>query len=181
MKRCMGCMKEITRDGEACPYCGHVNGASTSEHYYLPEATMLHDRYLAGTVLGHGGFGITYIGFDTKLDVKVAIKEYLPAEISTRALGETTVTSFSGEKGEQFEYGLVKFQDEAKTLAKFNDNTCIVSTTDFFNENNTAYLVMEYLDGISLSEYLRRSGGKLPWEDAIRLVAPVFDALEAVP
>ena len=151
---CYGCMKEKPEGTEKCPNCGYINGQDQGEHYYLPEGIKLNDRYVVGSVLGHGGFGITYIGLDTKFDTRVAIKEYLPSEISTRALGETTVSTFSGDKYDAYVYGLGRFIDEAKTLAKYNSHQCIVSINDYFEQNNTAYIVMEYLDGISLNEYL---------------------------
>ena len=180
MKRCMQCMKEYGDSSETCIHCGYKPGSSEREHYYLPEGTTLGDRYIVGKVLGHGGFGITYIGFDQKLMLRIAIKEYLPAEISTRALGETTVTTFSGDKHDAFVYGLGRFIDEAKTMAQFETNPCIVSVKDFFEANDTAYLVMEYLDGITLGEYLKRSGGRISEEETRSIIRPVIDALQEV-
>lgn len=176
---CYGCMYN-KENIDICPRCGYINGNSQEEHYYLKEGYILNGKYLVGKVLGHGGFGITYLGLDIKLQIKVAIKEYLPSDISTRALGETTVTTFSGEKGEQFEYGLKKFLDEARTLARYNSHPCIVSITDFFEENNTAYLVMEYLDGVPLNDYLKEMGGKIDFNVALNIMMPVMDALREV-
>ncbi len=178
MTRCMQCMKEY--DGDKCPYCGYVNGSAECEHYYLPEGTLLAERYIIGKVLGHGGFGITYIGFDKKLGLRVAVKEYLPSEISTRALGETTVTTFSGDKHDAYVYGLGRFIDEAKTMAQFEAHPCIVAVKDYFEANKTAYIVMEYLDGITLGEYLKRSGGRISEEETLSIVQPIIDALKAV-
>lgn len=177
---CYGCMREKVNNEEKCSNCGYITGSKRSEHYYLEEGTMINNRYLIGRVLGHGGFGITYIGFDTRLDIIVAIKEYLPSDVASRALGEKTVTTFSGDKREQFDYGLKRFLDEAKSLARYNQHPCIVSTCDFFEENNTAYLVMEYLDGIPLNEYLKRKGGKIPFEAALEIMMPIMDALREV-
>ena len=78
---CYNCMQKKPEGIEKCPACGYINGSAQDEHYYLPEGTKLNERYIAGRVLGHGGFGITYIGLDSKLDTTVAIKEYLPAEV----------------------------------------------------------------------------------------------------
>lgn len=178
--RCYGCMKEKPNNEDTCPYCGYVNNSSTDEHYYLPEGSMLCDRYLIGRVLGHGGFGITYIGFDTNLHITVAIKEYLPTDVATRALGEVSVTIFSGEKQDQFEYGQKRFLDEARTLASYHQHPCIVDTRDFVRANNTSYLVMEFLDGIPLSEYLKRKGGSVPFQEALEIMMPVMDALREV-
>lgn len=180
MKRCMGCMKEVEESNKKCPYCGYENGSKMTEHYYLPEGTELENRYIIGKVLGHGGFGITYIGFDKKLELRVAVKEYLPADISTRAEGESTVKSFSGDKYDAYVYGLGRFIDEARTLAKYNNHPSIVSVSDFFEQNNTAYLVMEYLDGITLSEYLKKSGGSISEKETLSIIRPIIDALKSV-
>lgn len=177
---CYNCMQQKPNNETKCPHCGYTNGSEKGEHYYLPEGSMLNERYIVGRVLGHGGFGITYIGLDTKFDTKVAIKEYLPSDISTRALGESTVSTFSGEKYDAYVYGLGRFIDEAKTLAKYNSHPCIVSINDYFEENNTAYIVMEYLDGISVSEYIKRSGSKISMDETLEIMRPVMDALVAV-
>lgn len=177
---CYGCMAEKPDNTKKCPHCDYINGKEQGEHYYLPEGVKLNDRYIVGKVLGHGGFGITYIGFDTKFDTTVAIKEYLPSDISTRALGETTVSTFMGEKYDAYVYGLGRFIDEAKTLAKYNSHQCIVSINDYFNENNTAYIIMEYLDGISLGEYVKRNGGKISLDETLEIMRPILDALREV-
>ena len=176
---CLNCFNEKGGDG-ACPHCGYASGGASAEHYYLPEGTLLQERYIVGTVLGHGGFGITYIGYDTKLEKRVAVKEYLPTDISTRVPGQSSVTTFSGEKYDQFAYGLERFVGEAKTLARYGDNPGIVSISDYFNENNTAYIVMEYLDGITLAEYLKRSGGTVSYEETASIIRPVIEALGEV-
>lgn len=176
-KLCFGCMNQKQKDAEKCPNCGHINGQDQKEHYYLSEGIKLNDRYIIGRVLGHGGFGITYIGFDSKLGIKVAIKEYLPSDISTRTIGETQVTTFSGDKYDAYVYGLGRFIDEAKVLAQYNEHKCIVSINDYFKENNTAYIVMEYLDGISLKEYINRSGGLISLNETLEIIRPILDAL----
>ena len=180
MIRCMRCMKEYSEDSAVCIHCGYQPGSEAGEHYYLPEGAVLQDRYTVGKVLGHGGFGITYVGFDNRLKLKVAIKEYLPAEISTRAEGETTVKAFTGEKHDAYVYGLGRFIDEAQTLAQYNSHPCIVSANDFFEANNTAYLVMEFLEGITLGEYIQRSGGRISEEETLSIIRPVIDALREV-
>ena len=111
MNLCYGCMLTKTNNEDICPHCGHINGQDKGEHYYLPEGTKLNNRYIVGRVLGHGGFGITYIGLDIKFDTRVAIKEYLPSEISTRALGETTVSTFSCDKYDRCVYELVRYKN----------------------------------------------------------------------
>lgn len=179
MIRCMGCMEEFDDALDTCPYCGYKRGTPPREAYHLPPETILNGRYIVGKVLGFGGFGVTYIGWDCVLEHKVAIKEYLPSDFSTRVPGETNVSVFTGEPAEQFEAGLHSFIDEAHRLAQFNHENGIVHIFDAFAENNTAYIVMEFLDGETLRDLLMREK-KIPYEQAINYMLPVLHALESV-
>lgn len=180
MTRCFNCMEHIEKNNSICPVCGYDGIKTNDEHYFLAQGTLLQNKYIIGNVLGHGGFGVTYIGFNTILGKKVAIKEYLPTDVAMRNENSDEVKSFSGTKLEQFKFGLDRFLDEAKILGKYNEHPCIVSILDYFECNNTAYLVMEYLDGITLNEYLKRSGGKLVWDKALEIIMPIIDALREV-
>lgn len=164
---------------ELCPYCGYIVGTHAEEAIHIEPGTLLYDRYIVGRVLGYGGFGVTYLGWDGKLEQKVAIKEYLPSEFSTRMPGQSRVTVFNGEKNEQFRDGLSKFVEEAKRLAKFQNEQGIVKIFDSFEENDTAYIVMEYLDGETLTEFLKRE--KTVDEDtAVAMLTPVMESLQVV-
>ncbi len=178
-KRCMGCMGMYEDWLEVCPYCGYVEGTPADEAIHLKPGTILHNRFVVGRALGFGGFGITYIGWDGLLEQKVAIKEYLPSEFSTRMPERSAVMVFSGDKQEQFQSGLDKFIDEAKRLAKFQNEPGIVRIFDSFPENGTAYIVMEYLDGETLAERLEREG-KIPEDEAVNMLRPVMHSLEIV-
>lgn len=178
-RRCLGCMKEYDKQYEVCPYCGYVYGNPALEAYHLPPGTILQERYLVGTTLGFGGFGVTYIGWDKLLEKEVAIKEYLPGEFATRMPEQERVTIFSGDREEQFVSGLDKFVDEAKRLAKFQDVEGIVHIFDSFSENRTAYIVMEYLEGETLKTKLDREG-KISVEEATDIMLPVLHALKKV-
>ena len=179
MIRCMGCMEEFDDSLDTCPHCGYKRGTPPKEAYHLPPETILNGRYIVGRVLGFGGFGVTYIGWDCVLEHKVAIKEYLPSDFSTRVPGETAVSVYDGEMGEQFEAGLHSFIDEAHRLAQFNHENGIVHIYDAFAENNTAYIIMEYLDGETLRDLLQREN-KIPYQQAIEYMLPVLRALESV-
>ena len=178
-KRCMGCMNEYSEEFEICPYCGFIENSEPESPLHMEPGTYLDDRYIVGRVVGYGGFGVTYIGWDAKLEQKVAIKEYLPSEFSTRAPGHSKLTIYSGDKAEQFSKGLNQFVDEAKRLAKFQNTTGIVKVFDSFEENQTAYIIMEYLDGETLAAKLKREG-VMAADDAISLLIPIMESLETV-
>lgn len=178
-QRCPGCMAEYENDYGICPYCGYEPGTRADNPLHLQPGTQLTDRYTIGKVLGYGGFGVTYIGFDNLLSQKVAIKEYLPSEFATRTAGNSQVSVFGGNKAEQFADGMLKFVDEAKRLAKLQNAEGVVRVFDSFEANQTAYIVMEYLEGETLTAYLEREG-KTPPEQAIPMLEPVFHSLEVV-
>ena len=178
-KRCLGCMEMYGDEFNICPHCGYVEGTVSEEPIHMNPGTILHDRYIIGKVLGFGGFGVTYLAWDGKLEQKVAIKEYLPGEFSTRMPGQAIVTVFNGEKAEQFDNGLKKFVDEAKRLAKFQNEVGIVKIFDSFEENKTAYIVMEYLEGETLSDYLKQNG-PISEDRAVDMLRPIMESLITV-
>ncbi|MCR4923435.1 MAG: serine/threonine protein kinase, partial [Lachnospiraceae bacterium] len=145
----------------------------------LPEGTILNGKYIIKRVLGQGGFGITYEASVHKSNEIVAIKEYLPDTMASRSTN-TTVSAFSGERGANFEYGKQCFLEEAKTLANFIGNPGIVEVKKYFEENGTAYFVMEFVKGKSYKDYLEDKGGKIPIDEALKILTPVMDALSAV-
>lgn len=179
MKRCYGCFENISDDLEVCPFCGYIEGTPPEEAVHMEPGTVLAERYIIGKVIGYGGFGVTYIGWDAKLEQKVAIKEYLPSEFSTRMPGQSQVSVFSGVRNEQYVAGLNRFVDEAKRLSKFQNEDGIVKIFDCISENNTAYIIMEYLEGETLSARLMRDK-VIPEKEAINLLMPVMKSLEMV-
>lgn len=176
---CMGCMEPYDDRFDVCPHCGFVKGTPSAEAYHMDPGAVIHNRYLVGRVLGSGGFGITYLGYDMTLEKKVAVKEYFPVEFATRMQNQTMVTVFSGEKQEQFVTGMKKSLDEARRLAEFRQTPGITQIFDFFEENNTAYIVMELLEGETLKEKLKRDG-TMTVEDALPIIFGVLGALKTV-
>ena len=175
---CPGCFAD---KGQAnpCPHCGYDETIERGS-LVLPHRTVLHGQFLVGRVLGKpGGFGITYLGWDLNLHTRVAIKEYLPRDLAGRAVDRATVAAHSGDDGEQFRFGLEQFIREARTLAQL-DHPNIVRVRQFFEANGTAYLVMDYYQGLSLAEYLDQQGGRIPEEPAKQLMLPILDGLRAV-
>ena len=179
MKKCLGCMEDFEDGLTICPNCGYEEGTPAKESYHIVPGTVLMGRYIIGKVLGFGGFGVTYIGWDALLEKKVALKEYLPSEFSTRVPGQTEITIYSDDKEEQFLQGIDKFIEEAKKLAQFQSTPGIVGIYNSFKENNTAYIVMEYLEGETLKERITRDK-KIPYKEAINIILPILTALKEV-
>ena len=179
MKRCLGCMQSYQNELTMCPHCGYVENTSPEEAIHMVPGTILQDRFIIGKVVGCGGFGVTYIAWDKVLDHKVAIKEYLPSEFSTRMPGISHLTIFEGDKREQFDDGMKKFLDEARRLAKFQNESGIVKIFDCFEENRTAYIVMEYLQGVTLTHYLEEHG-KISEDEAVQMILPILNSLKNV-
>ena len=148
--------------------------------YCLRKGTRLIGRYTIEDVLGQGGFGITYLGMDELHKKKVAIKEFFPQGIVTRNIEyEDTVTvTLVGEK-ENYDKGKERFLKEAQTMAMFSKDKGIVKALDFFEINNTAYIVMEYLEGVTLKQYLRENK-RIAAEDLVELLVPLIEALDEI-
>ncbi|MCR5276041.1 MAG: serine/threonine protein kinase [Clostridiales bacterium] len=178
-KRCLGCMELFDEDFDVCPKCGFVVGQPAEEPIHMNPGTILHDRFTIGKVLGFGGFGATYLAWDEVLERKVAVKEYLPSEFSTRVVGKTEVTVFSGEKSEQFTSGMKKFIEEGQLVGGFQNEPGIIKIFDTFEENNTAYIVMEYLEGETLATRLKREK-TIPEDEAVELLMPVMLSLQEI-
>lgn len=177
---CYNCFQNRPAESGACPHCGFDPAAARHYPLALPCGSILAGQYLVGRALGQGGFGITYAARDLKAQTSVAIKEYFPEGLAVRTAGTTRVLSGGPQQEESFAYGKGKFLEEARTLARFNEHPGIVSVRSYFEENGTGYFAMERLDGVSLLQYLRDAGGRLPWEAACDLLLPVFDALDTV-
>jgi len=176
---CPGCMEEIGA-AKTCPHCGLPAGAGPESALHLPPGTILQDKYLLGRALGQGGFGITYLAWDLNLNLKLAIKEYLPLDMASRATGQPTISIYKKELSGSFQYGLEKYLEEARTLARFAGHPSIVWVRDFFKANGTAYIVMEYVEGVTLKDYLQDKQEPLPLEQALTIFMPVLDALKEV-
>ena len=176
---CYNCFQEREAPEGPCPYCGFDLAENEKKFpVALRAGTVLNDRYIVGRVLGQGGFGITYLALDTQLNAKVAIKEFMPNDIATR-IGTTVSVAMDTKSGE-FAYGAERFQEEARTLAKFIGNPNIAAVTSYFDENDTSYFVMDYIEGISFKTYIANHGGKISVEETLNVMIPVLRALTAV-
>lgn len=172
---CYKCMKE-TEDGVFCPSCGSKLSVETAPHHITPGA-LLNGKYQIGSFIGEGGFGITYIGRDVNLDIRIAIKEYYPCGFVSRDNSRSNqVTVSAPRNADFFESGKKRFLQEARSLAKFSEEPGIVKVRDYFEENDTAYIVMEYLEGETLSKRVQREG-RLEVAPFIQKMIPLMHSL----
>ncbi|GEM_PF-3323757 len=174
LKLCPGCMREGRGENGVCKLCGFEEGQYTNETA-LPLGTMLNGKYVIGKVLGQGGFGITYIGLDLVLRTRVAIKELYPKRNATRN-EDGTIQITNPTYVREFEAMKTDFLSEARAMAVFEKNSGIVTVKEYFMENDTAYIVMEYLEGQSLSQMVKKNG-LMPGTQALELFMPVIKAL----
>lgn len=181
-ERCVGCMKPLTAEGR-CAYCGLQQDKYRPIPRCLRPGMCLRDRYVLGRVLGEGSFGISYIAWDCLLDTVVAIKEYFPASLVSRHISEededTNVYIYEKRESRKYQESLKKYLGEAKSLSAYYDLDGIVSVRDFFYANNTAYIVMGYVDGISVKEYVEKNG-PIEGEKFLRMLEPVIQSLAKV-
>jgi serine/threonine protein kinase len=134
----------------------------------LKRFVFLKNRYLVGEILGSGGFGITYKVFDTETNSYKAVKEYFPSCFSAYRTGESKSVSISSNFGNQYKKGLESFYKEAQVLYGLKGIRSVVKVEDFFMENGTAYIVMEYVDGVSLNSICKASGGTVQFDEMMK-------------
>ena len=175
-KYCPYCVSKIEQ-GNSCPYCNYASTYRYKEHQLRP-GTLLNNKYLVGRVLGEGGFGITYVGRDLTLDMKVAIKEYYPNGM----VGRTTTISndvslFNWTFSSGFKSGKEQFINEAQTIAKMDKESAVVTVRDFFEQNNSAYIVMEFVEGDDLKTIMNKRGKTFEAKELFPLLEPLFKAL----
>lgn len=180
---CMNCFT-VKGQYEVCPFCGYVDGTPPKQPHYLMPGTLLGNRFIVGTAIGAGGFGIIYKCFDTTLGVTVAVKEFYPAGLVNRAPGERRVGLLSGDKAEQYKERLERFLMEAQSVAQFGKAKDIVNVFDFFEENGTAYIIMEYIatdenQNRLMKDYLDKMGVLEP-EAAMSIIMLIIEAVKKI-
>ncbi|MGN0635610.1 MAG: serine/threonine protein kinase [Acutalibacteraceae bacterium] len=179
MERCLGCMNEYDEVYDVCPYCGYIKGTAAKSRNHLEPGTILIDRYLIGRCLGQGGFGITYIAWDTRLYKKVAIKEFMPTSLASRITGELDITCYNEEAQGLFQNGIRRMLDESRRLARFNDLESVVKVYDCLEANHTAYIIMELLDGENIKNILTEKGS-YNVAQTVQIMLPVLQALREI-
>lgn len=188
---------EYNRPAKYCPYCGFNEREYKKPQNSLPMREIINGKYLVGKVLGIGGFGITYVGWDFYQSKKVCIKEYFPRQLAVRSsagnsysemlsvsvqytINPTQFTSSPTREERAYAKGLEAYIKEAENLSKFYLMPGIVSVRDFFYGNRTAYIVMEYINGIDMKKYTKAKGGRLTPDEVFGLLKDVIKALNEV-
>lgn len=190
-KLCMGCMELLDDVQRPCPKCGFLLSNYQQPPNTMPLYEILNGKYLIGRAIGIGGFGITYIGWDFYQSKRVCIKEYFPMGIAARdsttastcystTYSMDVYTKHTQQAQNTYKAGLKNYIKEAENLSKFYLMPGIVSVRDFFYGHRTAYIVMEYIDGINLKQFAKACGGKIPSEHLFRMLKDVIKALDAV-
>ncbi len=175
---CMNCMSEIG-SAKQCPYCGyHTDSPQMAP--YLPTKTVIGTRYLIGKLRDYNGDGATYMGFDLERKTPVLIREYLPDAISTRRVGDTYLSPLTG-CDMLFAQAKSEFTDMWRKIAHLRNVSALFTVLDMIEFNNTVYVVTQYIENVSLREYLLRSQtGYISWEKARVLFMPVLSTLAAL-
>ena len=176
---CLYCFGTLNSD-RFCTSCGKKADDTPAPPHHLGKRTLLYKRYLIDRAIGEGGFGITYRAWDITSGKRVAIKEYFPSGYVSRDPRSNNIIINSRQSQAPSNRGLKRFIDEAQNLSKITDHSGIVEVLNFFSANSTAYIVMEFLDGISLKNYIKRKGGKLAPQDALTILKPVILSLKGV-
>ena len=181
VRRCMKCMHPLAAGETVCPECGRAYGSANAETFALKPGTILEGKYLVGEMLGQGGFGITYIGFDLLLEQKVAIKEYYPMSTGMVSRdGHSTVvwsSAMMGKTGTQ--KGFDSFLKEARKMAKLGGIPGVVGVKSVFIQNETAYIVMDFIEGETLLKKLQKNG-PMDFDSCVKLMTPIMQALSEV-
>lgn len=179
VNRCINCMQNIEMDTQICPCCGFDQRDYVQPPHALKTGTILCGRYLVGRVLGQGGFGITYVGYDLKLEILVAVKEYYSAWFASRDGSRSNELSwhFTDTQRQNWQAGVGHFLTEAKKMAKLDGVAGMVRVRDSFERNQTAYIVMDYVQGTPLRQYFMQHG-KQNCRQAVKMLLPIMQSLE---
>ena len=184
---CHNCKSILSPGSSFCPQCGArisqadyvAQNSAPVNSVYLTPGTILHRQYRINGVIGQGGFGITYDGTDLKLDMHIAVKEYFPNSLAGRKVTVSREVYCNDNTVRLYEQGMNNFLREAKNMAKYAGEENFIAVHDYFAENNTAYIIMEYVEGINLKQYMQQHG-RFTMEEVMPVMIPVMNALEKI-
>ncbi len=174
---CFGCMEPKTGE-TVCPNCGYIQDSPYLPSYIMP-GTILNDRYIVGKLKNYNGESANYIGYDTVTENKVMIKEYMPDALCTREKG-SNIISVNPNYVAQYKTYMSEFVELNKTLSKMRTLNHIIPAADMFGDNNTGYVIFNYFDGITLSQFLKHNAGEISWEEVKAMFPPIFTTLSLV-
>ena len=181
INRCVCCMADIPVEAVFCPHCGKNPRVVDQPAYCLRPFSILRGKYMVGRMLGRGGFGITYVGWDMALEAKVAIKECYPGSLAVRDGSVSNLLQWDTSLAHdgQWRASCESFLREARKMAKIRDVPEVVRVLDTFEENNTAYIVMDFVEGITLKEWLEKNGSLTP-DGCVELLRPLMTTLSRI-
>ncbi len=181
MNFCYHCMSQLPDQKQnTCPYCGAALNESAAAPDVLPPGTVLQGKFVTGTLLGSGGFGNTYIGWNQVLSCRVAVKEFFPRHMSVRGGDRKTISVADPAMRERYGQSLQNFLEEARRLAELGSVHGIPDIYGYFVENGTGYIVMEYIEGITVKQLMKDSGGTLGYERARQIILSVLYTLKEI-
>ncbi|MBQ4465105.1 MAG: PASTA domain-containing protein, partial [Oscillospiraceae bacterium] len=172
---CYGCMEFKDSDHHVCPSCGYADDTSYDPNYIKP-GTILAEKYVIGTMIGVNSEGATYIGYNQSIGCRILIREYMPKGLCSRVKGKSTI-SVDPQHVVQYKALMAEFSDLNKSLAHMRNVSHINPTLDLFNANNTAYAVSEYLEGITLIDFLKDNAGELTWKQVSEMFPSFFTTI----
>lgn len=178
-KLCPGCMQHLKDSNTTCPHCGYPEKRLTVKDS-LPIFSILAGKYLLGAPHGKGGFGITYIAMHLPDEKIVAIKEFFPANLAVRDTDNETVVPADDTKAVYYRTGMKSFSEEGRILYLLSDIEHVVHVAEQIQANNTTYLVMEYVPGISLKKYMKQQQKLFSEQETLTLMQPILLALQAM-
>lgn len=178
-KLCPGCMQHLKDSNTTCPHCGYPEKRLTVKDS-LPVFSILAGKYLLGAPLGKGGFGITYIAMHLPDEKIVAIKEFFPANLAVRDTDNETVVPADDTKAVYYRTGMKSFSEEGRILYLLSDIEHVVHVAEQIQANNTTYLVMEYVPGISLKKYMKQQQKLFSEQEMLTLMQPILLALQTM-
>lgn len=171
---CMGCMEELA-DEDVCPKCGAKKG-EPQEMPFLPKKTTIGSRYIIGNSLEINGEGLSYIGYDTVKSCKVYIREFLPLNLCSRSIDLKTLAVPSYRKG-LFDNELNKFLQYFRSVARLRNLPSLAAVYDIFSENNTAYVIIEWINGLKLDKFIGEKNEIFRWDNAKSMFIPLISTL----
>ncbi|MCR5718736.1 MAG: PASTA domain-containing protein [Oscillospiraceae bacterium] len=172
---CYGCMDFKSSDDAICPFCGYADDTPFDPNYIEP-GTILSEKYVIGSMIGANSEGATYIGYNQSIGCRVLIREYMPQGLCSRVRGKSTI-SVDPKCVVQYKAMMSEFADLNKSLAHMRNVAHINPTLDLFTANNTTYAVSEYLEGITLVDYLKENAGELTWKQVSEMFPTFFTTL----